>query len=72
LTVSHNSATGTVSETDVSFKPVPGLYARLQGTGGVRVSRRFDVVAQLGAHVSSIGQQGSYLSSGVGLRLRLP
>ena len=51
---------------------VPGLYARLQGTAGLRVSRRFDVVAQLGAHVSSIGQQGSYLSSGVGLRLRLP
>ena len=72
LTVSHNSATGTVSETDISFKPIPGLYARLQGTAGLRASRRFDVVAQLGAHVSSIGQTGSFLSSGVGLRLRLP
>jgi len=72
LTASNNSSTGTWTETDVSFKPVPGLYARLQGTGGLRVSRRFDVMAQVGAHLSPSGLFGSYLSSGVGLRLRLP
>src|SRR5262245_30077264 len=72
VSVTNNSSTGTVSETKQSFEPMAGLYGRLQGTAGLAVSRSFDLVAQVGAHVSSEGQYGSYLSSGVGLRLRLP
>jgi hypothetical protein len=71
-TVTNNSQTGTVSETVVSVRPVPALYAPLHGAGGVRVSRLLDVIAQLGVHLSSEWQAGSYLSSTLGVRLRLP
>lgn len=50
----------------------PGLYARFQGTAGVRVAAAFDVVAQLGLHLSSTGGYGSFVGSMVGVRLRLP
>jgi len=72
LTVTNNSQTGVTSESQVSFEPVPALYARLQGTGGVQVSQMFDLVAQIGAHPSSSWKFGSYLSSTFGVRLRLP
>jgi hypothetical protein len=72
VTNSSESMLAPVAETKVSFQPVPGLYARLQGTGGVRVSRMLDLVAQVGAHVSSNWRSASYLSSTVGVRLRLP
>ena len=71
-TTTNNSQTGTSSETRVSFQPEPAIYARLQGAGGVRLSGMFDLVAQLGAHVSSDWKWGSYLSSTLGVRMRLP
>jgi len=72
LSVTNNSQTGTVSESVVSYRAVPGLYARLQGTGGVQVSRMFELGVQLGAHLSSNWEFGSYVASTVGLRARLP
>ena len=72
VTLTENSSTGSVSETTTSFEPVPGLYARAQATAGVRFSQDFDVVAQMAVHLSSTGQLGSFLSSTVGLRMRLP
>ena len=50
----------------------PGLYVRPAGTGGLQVSRFFNLVLQLGVHLSSNGSIGSYLSSAAGVRLRLP
>ena len=73
ITVTNNSMQlGTVTETKVSSGPVPALYGRATGTAGFHLSRVFDLVAQLGAHISSRGDTGSYLGSTVGLRLRLP
>lgn len=73
LTVTDSSAgPGPVSEVTTSFEPIPGLYARIQGTAGVRVTGAFDVVAQLGAHLSSSFEIGSFVSPTVGVRLRLP
>jgi hypothetical protein len=69
--ITNNSMTGTTSETRVSFEPEPAAYARLQGAGGVRLSGMFELVAQLGAHVSSDWKLGSYLSSMLGVRMRL-
>jgi len=50
----------------------PELFVRAAGTGGVQLSRIFDLVAQLGAHLSSDGDRGSYGSAVVGMRVRLP
>jgi hypothetical protein len=72
VSVTNNAMTGVASETTTSFEAVPGLYARVQGTSGVRLSQAFDLVAQIGAHLSSTGELGSYLSGTVGVRLRLP
>ena len=55
----------------VSVGAVPGLYVRAAGTGGLRVSHVFDLVAQLGAHLSSDGDIGSYLGATGGVRMRL-
>jgi hypothetical protein len=67
---------GPVEQTTVSSEPVPELYVRVAGAAGVNLTQSFDLVAQLGAHLSS-GQFGPYyfgfyLSSIIGLRLRLP
>ena len=70
--VTSNSMTGTTTDTRTSFETVPALYACAQGTGGVRLSQAFDLVAQIGAHLSSTGERGSYLSGTAGMRLRLP
>jgi hypothetical protein len=67
-----NPATITsMSESKVPLGPVPGLFVRAAGTGGYSVSRFFDLVAQLGAHISSEGDIGSYLGATAGVRLRL-
>jgi hypothetical protein len=71
-TSSNPSVATDMSESRVSTGPVPGLYLRAAGTGGLSVSRFFDLVAQLGAHVSSEGDIGSYLGATAGVRLRLP
>ncbi|HEY7374221.1 MAG TPA: hypothetical protein VIF57_18810 [Polyangia bacterium] len=67
---------GTIEQTTVSSEPVPELYARAAGVAGVGLTQSFDLVAQLGLHLSTgqFGpyQFGSYLSSTIGLRLRLP
>lgn len=70
--VTNSSTSGVVAQTTTTMEHVPGLYARLQGTAGVRVTAAFDVVAQLGLHLSSTGGYGSFVGSTVGLRLRLP
>jgi hypothetical protein len=72
VTVTNNSMTGTASETTTTFEPTLGLYARAQATGGVRFSQDFDVVAQVAVHLSSTGQRGCFLSSTIGVRMRLP
>jgi hypothetical protein len=73
VTVTNNSSQlGTEEQTTVSLGPIPGLFLRVAGLAGVHISSSFDIVAQLGAHVSTTGQLGSYLGSTVGLRLRLP
>jgi hypothetical protein len=73
VTVTNNSSQlAPVSETKVTIEPVPALFARMAGIAGVRVARDFDLVARLGGHVSSSWQRGSFLSSTVGVRLRLP
>jgi hypothetical protein len=73
ITVTNNSTQlGTVSETKVSSGPVPAIYVRPVGTAGLHLTQAFDLVAQLGAHISSTGEIGSYLGSTIGLRLRLP
>jgi len=73
LTITDSSAgTGPVSEVTTSFEPIPGLYARIQGTAGVRVTGAFDVVAQLGVHLSSSFDIGSFVSPTIGVRMRLP
>lgn len=73
VTVTNNSSQpGTVSETTTSFESVPGLYARVGGVGGLRMTEDLDLVGQIGAHLSSSDHQGSFLSSTVGVRLRLP
>jgi hypothetical protein len=73
VTVTNNSSQlGTVTETKVSTAPVPTLYGRAAGTAGLHLSQSFDLVAQVGAHISTSYQSGSFLSSTIGLRLRLP
>ena len=73
LTITDSSAmNGPVSEVTTSFEPVPGLYARVQGAAGVRVTGAFDLVAQLGVHLSSTGEVGSFVSPTIGVRMRLP
>jgi hypothetical protein len=64
--------TPTVTERWTSAGVFPGVYVRPAGTAGFRLSRFFDLVAQLGAHLSSNGSIASYLSSAAGVRLRLP
>jgi hypothetical protein len=68
----NSSTTGTTTETTVTLEPIPGLYARVQGTVGVHIAQAFDLVAQLGVHLASGGLGGSFLGSTVGMRLRLP
>jgi len=66
---------GMVTSTSVEkvpMGPVPGLFVRAAGTGGVRVSQAFDLVVQLGGHLSSNGYEGSYFGATGGVRLRLP
>jgi hypothetical protein len=73
VTVTNNSSQlAPATETTVSFEPVPGLFARVGGGAGLRLARDFDLVTRLGVHLSSSGQVGSFLSSTVGVRLRLP
>jgi hypothetical protein len=73
VTVTNSTAdVGTVAETTVSLSPTPGFYFRLGGIAGVQLSTAFDLVAQLGAHLSSTGDVGSFLSATAGVRLRLP
>jgi hypothetical protein len=60
------------AQDSIAVEHAPGLYARVQGTAGVRVAASFDVVAQVGLHLSSTGGYGSYVGSTFGLRLRLP
>jgi hypothetical protein len=73
VTVTNSSnVLGSVDQTTVSSEPVPELYARVAGAAGVNLTQSFDLVVQLGAHLSSAGNDGSYLSSTVGLRLRVP
>jgi hypothetical protein len=62
----------TMSDSWTPVGPMPGLFLRAAGTGGVRLSSAFDLVAQLGAHASSEGYRDSYLGSAIGVRLRLP
>jgi hypothetical protein len=70
-TPDNPATTTTMSESKVPLGPVPGLYVRAAGTGGYSVSRFFDLVAQLGLHISSEGDIGSYLGATAGVRLRL-
>jgi hypothetical protein len=70
-TASDPSTVTSVSESRVSVGAVPGLFVRVAGTGGFSVTRFFDLVAQLGAHLSSDGDIGSYLGATAGVRLRL-
>jgi len=73
VTVTNDSSMlGTQSTTTASLEPVPDFYFRAAGVAGVRVSASLDLVAEIGAHLSNTGQLGSFLSSTVGLRLRLP
>lgn len=71
-TVTITSNTGTTSDTTITLEPTALLYLRASGIAGAQVSTRFDLVAQLGAHLSSTGDAGSFLSATAGLRLRLP
>jgi hypothetical protein len=68
--VTTGASTTTQQWTSVGW--VPELFVRAAGTGGVQLSRLFDLVAQLGAHLSSDGDRGSYGSAVVGMRVRLP
>jgi len=70
VTESSTSAAGTSSETTVSQEPLPGLYARGQATAGIHLSQGFDLVTQFGVQVEAIN--GWFLSSRIGVRLRLP
>jgi hypothetical protein len=73
VTVTNNSSQQAPETTTTSsVETVPGLFARLAGIAGVRVSRDLDFVARLGVHLSSSGLQGSFFSSTIGVRLRLP
>ena len=69
---SSSDMLGTLSQTTVSSGPVPEFFARGTGAVGVNLTQSFDMVVQLGAHLSSEGQLGSYLSSTIGVRMRLP
>jgi hypothetical protein len=59
------------SEARVPTGTVPGLFVRAAGTGGLHVSQAFDLVVQLGGHLSSSGSIGSYVGATGGVRLRL-
>ena len=74
VTVTNNSSQlgAGVGDDRYRSEPVPALFARMAGIAGVRVARDFDLVARLGGHLSSSWQRGSFLSSTVGVRLRLP
>jgi hypothetical protein len=67
-----SGSTGTTMQETTTVDHFAGLFARAQGTAGVRVTATFDVVAQLGLHLSSGGGYSSFVSSLFGLRLRLP
>jgi hypothetical protein len=56
----------------VVYEPAPHVFARLGIVGGLRITRDFDLVVQLAAHLSSVWQTGSFLSSTGGVRFRLP
>jgi hypothetical protein len=73
-TETDSSTQGIGVVTNTSLTPMLGLYLQAEGIAGVRISRAFDLVGKLGAHVSSNTSSGSvgFLSTTMGVRLRLP
>jgi len=50
----------------------PALYARATGSIGIPINSALDVLAQLGIHLSARGIETDFVSSTVGVRLKLP
>src|SRR5581483_10538341 len=50
----------------------PALYARATGAIGIPINSDLDALAQLGIHLSARGIETDFVSSTVGLRLKLP
>ena len=47
-----------------------GLYLRAQATGGVALSKSFDLMASVGGHLGTVGRQDAFFSTSLGVRFR--
>jgi hypothetical protein len=50
----------------------PSLYARITGSIGIPINSAFDVLVQLGIHLSPRGIENDFVNSTAGVRLKLP
>jgi hypothetical protein len=71
VTVTNSSAPGT-SDTRTYLAAIAGLYLRPEGIAGIRLSPVFDLLGKVGLHLSTTGEMGTFLSTTIGVRLRLP
>ena len=67
-----SSSSGTASDTRTYLAAIAGLYLRPEGIAGIRLSPAFDLVGKVGLHLSTTGEMGTFLSTTIGVRLRLP
>jgi hypothetical protein len=72
MTVVDSSQTGTFSTLTVTMQTRPAVYGRTGLSLGLRCSDSVDVLARLGAHVTTLGLSHSFGAPTIGLRFRLP
>ena len=54
------------------METLPGLHGRAVVAMGIPVASSIDILARLGVHVATNGPSTDYVSTSVGLRLKLP
>ena len=71
VTTESISPDGVNTGTNQSFSSVTlGLYLRAQATGGVALSKSFDLLASVGGHLGTVGRQDAFFSTSLGVRFR--
>jgi hypothetical protein len=67
-----SSVSGFESTLVTTYEERPGLFATGRGALGLPLSPSLDALAELGVLVGSLGYQTDFLSTTLGLRLRIP
>ena len=71
VTTESISPDGVNTVNNQTFSSVTlGLYLRAQATGGVALSKSFDLLASVGGHLGTVGRQDAFFSTSLGLRFR--